>query len=341
MNKSSLLKKMGIVLIMASLLAGCGGNSGAPAKGNAPAKGSATAQKATKWPTKPVTIVVPWNAGGDTDIYCRLIAKRLSDKFKQSFVVVDMNGGSGIVGAKTVMAAKPDGYNALFNHTGTSAIQQATKTVDFSYIDNFETCATVVQDNTYVMVVKKSAGWKDLKEFVAYAKANPGKVRYSQVYGTITHYVGARLEDTAGIKFNMLDVGAGTSERLAAFMGDQVDVLAANYLNVRDYVEKGDFLVLGVCAEKRVPGLDKVPTFKEQGYDITYPKSYEVKFPKGTDKAIVEKMTGALKEITQDPTFKKEIEKYYAEPFYRDAEQTVKEDSALIDTMKKIFVINK
>jgi tripartite-type tricarboxylate transporter receptor subunit TctC len=324
-------KTLGLLALSVAVLTGCG-KSGGDTK---------SASKDVKWPTKSVNMIVPWKAGGDTDIYARLVAKKLSDKFKQTFVVVNTPGGTGIVGSKTAMTAKPDGYTVLFGHSGSQTVQQATKTVDFDFNKDFATAGTVIQDNTYTVVAKKEKGWKDLKDFIAYAKANPGKVRYSQVYGTITHYVGAKMEETMGIKMNMLDVGAGGAERLAAFMGDQVDVLAANYLNVRDYIEKGDFVVLGVCADQPMASAPNLKTFKSQGYDISFPKSYEVKFPKGTDPAIVSKMSSALEEITKDPDFKSSLEKYCAVPVYRSGEQTVKEDTSLVEAITKAFAANK
>ncbi len=270
MMKTGMFKKIGLLALSMMVLAGCGGK-GADKK--SAAKGD------VKWPTKAVNLVVPWNAGGDTDIYARLVAKKLSDKFKKTFVVVNQAGGSGIVGRSNVMTAKPDGYTILFGRSGSQTAQQATKTVDFDFNKDYATAGTIVQDNTYTVVAKKSSGWKNLNDFIAYAKANPGKVRYAQVYGAVTHYVGVRMEKTMGIKMNMLDVGAGAAERMAAFLGGQADVLAANYLNVRDYIEKGDFIVLGVCAENPMPAAPNIPTFKSQGFDIVAQKSYELKLP--------------------------------------------------------------
>lgn len=314
------------MMLGAVLFTGCGGKT----------DGGKTASGELKWPTKDVTVTLPYNAGGDTDLYCRLMSKKLADKFGENFVVVNMTGGSGIVAAKTVMAAKPDGYNILFNHTGASLVQEATKTADFSYTDDFTNVATVAQDNTYTLVCKKDK-WSNLQEMVDYAKANPGKVRYSQVFGSVTHYVCSMIEKTMGIELNKLDVGAGTAERLASFMGDQVDIIAVNYMNIKDYVEKGDFVVLGVCSEERNPGMEQFPTFKEQGYDIVSSKNYEVKFPKGADPRIVEKLSSAIKEVTEDAEFKEQLAKYYAVPYYRDAETTNKEDRAEVERLKEYF----
>lgn len=327
-------------------LAGCGSSSAsAESKGSEAVKtetaGSTAAAGETKqdvkWPEKIVTVTLPYNAGGDTDLYCRLMCQKLGEKFGQNFVVVNMTGGSGIVAAKTIMAEKADGYNILFNHTGASLVQEATKTADFSYTDDFTNVATIAQDNTYTLVCKKDSGWKNTEEMIAYAKANPGKLRYSQVYGSVTHYVCSMIENTMGIELNKLDVGTGTAERLAAFMGGQVDLLAVNYMNIKDYVENGDFIVLGVCAEERIPGMENFETFKEQGYDIVSSKNYEVKLPKGADQAVVEKLSAAIKEVSEDPEFIEALKKYYAVPFYRDAEQMNREDKAEVEQLKEYF----
>lgn len=264
------------------------------------------------------------------------MARKLEEKFGQTFVIVNMTGGSGIVAAKTIMAEKPDGYNILFNHTGASLVQEATGTADFSYTDDFTNVATIAQDNTYVLVAKKGK-WENLKAMIADAKANPGKIRYSQVHGSVTHYVASKLEDTMGIKLNKLDVGTGAAERLAAFMGDQVDLLAVNYINIKDYVEKGDFIILGVFANERNKGMEDFPTFKEQGYDIVSSKNYEIKFPKGADEKMVQKLSQAIKEITEDKEFVEQLKKYYAIPFYRDAETTSKEDKEEVARLKEYF----
>lgn len=319
------MKKILSCLMLAGLfLTGCKKEVGNQAQGD------------VKWPTKAVTVTLPYNAGGDTDTYARLMSRKLEEKFGQPFVIVNMTGGSGIVAAKTIMAAKPDGYNILFNHTGASLVQEATKTADFSYTDDFTNVATIAQDNTYVLVAKSNK-WKNLEEMITEAKANPEKVRYSQVFGSVTHYVASKIESTMGIELNKLDVGVGAAERLAAFMGDQIDLLAVNYINIKDYVEKGDFTILGVCAEERNPGMENFPTFKEQGYDIVSSKNYEIKFPKGTDSAIVRKLSTAIKEVSEENDFKEQLAKYYAIPFYRDAETTSKEDKEEVERLREYF----
>ncbi len=330
------MKKKILSMILASLmtltLASCGSSSAS----NESAGGTASADQTLDWPKDTVTITLPYNAGGDTDTYCRLIAKGLQDKFGENVVVVNMTGGSGIVAAKEVMAKKPDGYNLFFTHTGAALVQEASGVIDFSYVDDFTNIATAVQDNTYVVVAKTDSGWTNLEDMIAEAKANPGTIRYSQVFGSGTQYVSAQMEQAMGIEFNELDVGTGSAERLAAFMGGQVDLMAINYMNIADYIETGDFIALGVCAPERVPNLD-VPTFIEQGYDVVFQKNYELKAPLGTDQAIVDLVTDAVKEITESPEFATEVAKFYAEPFYRTPEEMVEQDKAEIVELEAFF----
>jgi tripartite-type tricarboxylate transporter receptor subunit TctC len=208
---------------------------------------------------------------------------------------------------------------------------------DFSYTYDFANVGTVALDETYTLVVRKDSGWKTLKDMIAYAKANPGKVTYSQVFGSATHMVSVQMEQSMGIQMNKIDVGSSAADRTAAFMGKQVDLLVVNYINIKDYVANGDFIALGICATKRNPAIPNVPTFIEQGYQVVNRKLYEVKLPKGTDPAIVEKFSAALKEITAKPEFNAELTKFFAESFYRDPEQTGREDQADIKEIRELM----
>ncbi|MBQ3403621.1 MAG: tripartite tricarboxylate transporter substrate binding protein [Synergistaceae bacterium] len=298
---------------------------------------------AADWPAKTVNVILPYGAGGDTDTYCRQLFQRVSKITGQTFVVINEQGGSGIVAAMDVMNKPNDGYTLLFNHTGASLVQEATGMVDFSYTTNFENCCTVAIDETYSLVAispegeykQYSKGWKTLAEMLDYAKANPGKVRYSTVFGSTTEYVGTMLENQAGVQFDNINVGTSGGERMAAMLGGQVDILAANYMQVKDYIEKGDLVCLAVMSKQRVPGID-YPTFAELGYDkVVTAKKYEIKFPKGTDKAIVSRLAEICRQIVlEDPTYAEVLKVYFAQPLYRDAEQMNAEDPAEVKELE-------
>lgn len=296
----------------------------------------------TDWPTSTVSVVLPYSAGGDTDTYCRALFKSVGEKLGQTFVVTNLTGGSGVVAAKDVMGKKNDGYTLLFNHTGASLVQEATGTVDFSYTEDFANCCTVAIDETYSLVAvskdgeysQYSRGWENLEDMVADAKANPGVIRYSTVFGSTTQYVGQMLERDAGITLDNIDVGEDSAGRMAALLGGQVDLLAVNYMNVKDYIESGDLICLGVMAEERVDGID-FPTFVEQGYpNVVTAKKYEIKFPKGTDQAIIDKLAATCKEVVEDPAFAEVLSTYFAQPYYRDAATMNTEDPAEVEALK-------
>ena len=298
---------------------------------------------AADWPAKTVNVILPYGAGGDTDTYCRQLFQRVSKILDQTFVVINEQGGSGIVAAMDVLNKPNDGYTLLFTHTGAALTQEAMGMVDFSYTGDFENCCTVVLDATYSLVAispegeykQYSKGWKNLQDMLKYAKENPGKVRYSTVFGSVTEYVGTMLERQAGVEFDKINVGTSGGERMAAMLGGQVDLLAANYMQVKDYIAKGDLVLLGVMSKTRVPGIDG-PTFTEMGYDkVVNEKHYEIRFPKGTDKAIVNKLAEVCKQVVvDDPSYGEVLKVYFAQPFYRDGEQMARENAAEVKELE-------
>lgn len=334
------LFSLALAAVMMLSLAACGANGAASAGSASSAASAASGGSATSdvnWPTGTVSVYCPYAAGGDTDTYCRAMCKQLGDYFGVNFIVVNEEGGSGIVAAKDVMNKEPDGYSILFNHTGASLVQEATGTADFSYTNDFSNIATVAQDNTYVIVAKAEKGWSTLADLQTAAKAAPGTIRYSQVYGSVTHYVVAQMEEYMGIELDKIDVGTSSSDRLAALLGDQVDVLAVNYMNVADYVEDGQLVVLGICADEAVPGLEDLPTCASQGFPVVCQKNYEMKFPKGTDQAIVDLLTAAVEKCCANQDFIDTLASYHAESFYRSPDQMNTEDPATVEELASFF----
>lgn len=343
--KKMLARTLALAMTMTLLLAGCnggggtstpsGGNAGTPSGGTSTPSGGAAQ---TDWPKETVTMVVPYSAGGDTDTYCRQMSKLLTEELGVNFVVVNTTGGAGVVASSSVMGAKADGYTALFHHTGVMMTQEAAGSNEFSFLNDFEVVGTIARDDTYALIAKANdPRFSDLEGMISWAKANPGQLRYSITYFGATHAVAEAMERTMGIEMNNIDVGSGTADRLTAFMADQCDVLVVNFMNIADYVENGDFVVLGICADERLPGLEDFPTLKEQGYDVQQPKLYEVRLPKGTDQAIVDKLSAAMEKVAQSDEFKETLTTYYAEPYYRNSADTISGDTALVEEMKEFF----
>lgn len=328
---------LAFAMTRAMLLTGCGNNGGTSAAGSASGSASGSALAETDWPKESITMVVPYSAGGDTDTYCRQLSKGLTKELGVNVVVVNTTGGAGVVAFSSVMTAKNDGYTALFHHTGTMLTQEAADSNEFSFYDDFEVVATVTRDDTYALIAKADdPRFSNLEEMIAWAKANPGQLKYSITYFGATHAVATQMEQTMGIDMNSIDVGSSTADRLTAFMADQCDVMVVNYMNIADYIENGDFVVLGVCADERVPGMDH-PTLKEQGYEVIQPKQYEVRLPKGTDQAIVDKLSAAIEKVVSTDEFAETLSAYYAQPFYRNGADTVEQDLAEVENLKTLF----
>lgn len=345
--KKMLVFTLVVAMLLSTFLTGCSNNEPATQpssqdsnqSSNQPTDSGASKEE-TNWPKETVTMVVPYGAGGDTDTYARQLSDLLTKELGANFIVVNTTGGAGVIASSSVLTAKPDGYTALFHHTGVMLTQEAAKTNEFSFIDDFEVVGTAARDDTYALIAKADSKWTSLEDMIAWAKENPGKLRYSVTYYGATHAVATLLESAMGIELNQIDVGSGTSERLTAFMADQVDVLVVNFMNIADYVENGDFVVLGICAEERPAGLEEFPTLKEQGYDVVQSKIYEVRLPKNTDKAIVDKFSEAIEKVVSTDEFKNILATYYAEPYYRDAATTISEDLSETEHLKEMFKDN-
>lgn len=336
--KKFLTLTLALAMSMTMLLTGCnsGGAGSNPSNPSAGSNGSGDAAN-IDWPKETITMTVPYAAGGDTDTYCRQLSNLLGKELGVNVVVVNTTGGAGVVASSAVMGAKNDGYTALFHHTGTMLTQEAAGSNEFSFYDDFEVVATVARDDTYALIAKSGdSRFSNLEEMIAWAKANPGQLRYSITYFGATHAVATLMEQTMGIEMNSIDVGSSTADRLTAFMADQCDVLVVNYMNIADYIENGDFVVLGICADERVPGVDH-PTLKEQGYDVVQSKQYEVRLPKGTDPAIVEKLSAAIEKVVGTDEFAETLATYYAQPFYRNSADTSTQDLAEVEELKGLF----
>lgn len=293
---------------------------------------------AIRWPDTAVTVVVPYGAGGDTDTYCRQMCNLLTQDLGENFVVVNMTGGAGVIASTSVLGSRADGNTILFHHTGVMLTQEAVRSNQFSFIDDFEVVGTIARDDTYALIVKTDSQWKTLEEMVAWAKENPRQLRFSVTHNGATHAVAEMMQRTMGIEMNNIDVGSGTSDRLTAFLSGQCDVLVVNFMNIADYVENGDFIVLGICADKRPSGLEDFPTLKEQGYDVVLSKIYELRMPKGVNPAIVEKLQASMQKVAKNEDFRKTLATYYAEPFYRNGTDTVAGDREEIAMLREFFV---
>jgi len=265
-----------------------------------------------KWPTRPVQVVVIANPGGDTDFNARTMAKYFTKITGEAMVITNVAGGGGTLAAEQVKQADPDGNTILFTHTGQLIVNEVAGLTEDS-LDAFDICCIAGVDKSTVFVASKQSGVTSMQDLIDKSKAKPGSITYGTEMGSFSHVQGLMLEKLTDIKLKMVDAGT-VSEKVVALLGNRIDLAAISYGSVQDYVQSGEMVALGQPNDERNPLLGDVPTFKEQGVDFVMEKPYVVAFPDGTDPAIIEKMAGIVKQITEMPEYEEELRKTFKQP---------------------------
>ncbi len=282
-------------LCMTLLIGGCG-------------IGSKESIASEKYPVKPINVIVPFAAGGGADIMARGLEKSARQYLGQPLIVVNMPGGAGTIGMNEIAGAKPDGYT--IGVIGVNVILQPLYgQTRFHYPTALEPLVKVVASPTVVAILAEKS-WKNLNELVSYAKQHPGEIKFGHAgLGTTIHITGEMLAKEAGIKIVQVPF-KGESEALAALLGGHVQFMLGNPAALKEHVKNGTVRVLGVAEEKRltIPGFENVPTFKEQGINVAFDFWIGVVAPKGIPAAEKARLTAGLKEMANDPVFKKNVE---------------------------------
>ncbi len=289
------------------------------------------------YPDKPIKVIVPAGAGGGTDVNARLTNKYLREILGVELVVSNIKGAGGTIGSSEVFDADPDGYTMLFHHEG-SLMNKMLEVADYGPTD-FEVAGIPIVCDT--MAIIGSSKYASLEDLISAAKARPGEIEFALELGGTSHMIAAAIEEAAGIKFKYADVG-GQSDKIAALMGGHIDVMFSIYGGVADYVKKGDFVCLGVLSEERSDLLPDVPTFMEQGVDISFDKFWFYAFPPETPIEIVDTFASALQTVVNNKEYQAEVRGFFNIPKYfgsTDAEsymdkvyaKTSKYKSALMD----------
>ena len=251
---------------------------------------------AQAYPSKPVTVVVPFSPGGGTDIGARLIAQKLTAKWGQSVIVENRAGAGGLVGADLVAKAKPDGYTLLVGNVGTQAINQSLYKMPYN-ADTAFAPISMIAELPFVMLAGPSVTAKTPKEFVALAKAEPGKRTYaSSGQGGSPHLTAEIFQGAAGVKLTHVPYKGG-GPAMTDLMAGHVDILFASVLEGSGHVKAGKLNALAVSSATRSPALPDVPTLAEAGIANSESGSWIAMFaPTGTPQAIVDKIAADIKE---------------------------------------------
>ena len=270
------------------------------------------------YPTKPIEVIVPAGAGGDTDLNTRTMAKYLEKELGKTLIITNVNGAGGSTGTKKVIDSKPDGYTVLSYHNST-LISKILGLTDYTYSD-FEVAGMGAMDKGNAFVINNKSEFQNVDDLITYAKENPEKVNVATEVGSFTHLQLLAFEEATGTKFNIVDVG-GASDKITALLGGRIDIIPTQLGLVNSYIESGDFRVLGILSEERLKSAPDVPTFKEQGIDIVMDKFFFWGFPKGTPEEVVTIFTEALEKVVTNEDYQKEMEGYMVEPVYLNPEE--------------------
>ncbi len=256
------------------------------------------------WPENPIILVVPWAAGGSTDILARTVAERLTQLLKVPVVVENKAGASGNIGSLAVVRAKPDGYTILFGSMSTHAMNPALMpNMPFRGVDDFAPIGLLAYV-TNTLVVHPSVPANNVKELIAYAKAHPGKLAYASAgAGSTNHLSAVLLERLAGIE--MLHVPyKGGAPAVADTVAGQTQVLFTAGTQSLPHVKAGALKLLAVTEAKRSSLLPDVPTVAETvpGYELAV--WYGAFAPVGTPKEIVSRLNAEINKVLNMPEVK-------------------------------------
>ncbi|VCU70937.1 Tripartite tricarboxylate transporter family receptor [Pigmentiphaga humi] len=269
------------------------------------AAGTAFAQQ---WPSRPVTLIVPFSPGGVADTVARPVAEAMSRKLGQPVVVENKAGSGGAAGIAHVARAAPDGYTILISLPSISSMPTADKLVgrqSMYQLDQLVPIARITADPT-VLAVRADSPWKTLQEFVDYGRKHQITYGSSGVYGTLHMYM-ASLGNAAGMDMLHVPFG-GAGPALLALMGNQIQAVAASPASVKQHVNSGALRVLAHWGDEPLEAFPKLPSLKSQGYNVEFYQWSGLFAPAGTPKAVLEKLGEAAKFASEDARVKKTIE---------------------------------
>jgi tripartite-type tricarboxylate transporter receptor subunit TctC len=274
----------------------------------------ATGAQAQSYPTKPITMVVPFSAGGPTDTLGRTIAQAMTTALKQTVIIENVGGAGGNIGVDRVAKARPDGYTILLHHIGMSTSPALYRKLPYNPLNDFEYIG-LVADVPMTLIAKQSFPAKDFKELLAYVKANKDKVTLANAgLGAASHLCG--LLFMSAIETDLTTVPyKGTAPAMNDILGGQVDLLCDQTTNTTGQIKNGKVRVYGVTTKVRVPSLKDIPTLQEQGL-----KGFEVAVwhgiyaPKGTPKPALDALVAGLQAALKDANVKLRLAELGTEP---------------------------
>ena len=263
---------------------------------------------AQDFPSKPITMVMPYAPGGPGDVITRVFAAAMQKPLGQQIVVDNPAGASGSIGTARVARARPDGYTLLMIHVSHATNQAMYKSLPYHPVDDFEPIGRATS-GPMLIAARNGFPAKNLTEFVAYAKANAPKISLAHAgVGSASHLCGLMLMNALGVKFNEIPY-KGTGPALNDLLGGQVDLLCDQTSGTVPSIKAGKIQAYAAAGRTRIPSLPDMPAIAEagvQGMDINI--SFGLYAPKGTPKPVLDKLSAALQVAVVDPEVRARLE---------------------------------
>lgn len=303
-TRTRLLAALGASLTLA--VAGC-------------AQTGTTTSSGGDYPSKPIELIVGYDAGGPTDIGARLLATELEKKLDATITVVNEPAANSQVAYTDVSQAEPDGYTMGTINFPSAIITMLQESRGASYTrDDFAPVALQVVDPT-ALAVPVDSPIETPEDLVEAAQDAPGELQATTSgVASNEHFALARLQEVADAEIAPVHFADGSTAAITAFLGGNTDILLANVGDMLPLLEAGKVKVVGVMAQERSPFLEDVPTFEEAGYDVDISSSRGYAFPAGTPDEVIDQVSTAIGEIMEDPAFEEKMTAQGLAPTYMD-----------------------
>lgn len=261
---------------------------------------------AADYPTRQIELIVPFSAGGGTDLVARAFADAAKAHFPVGIGVINKPGGGGAIGFTEITSSRPNGYKLAMGTAELGILPSLGmvkfKTEDFKPLGMFNMEPSAI-------TVKIDAPWNTLEEFLAYAKENPGKIRVGNSgTGAIWHLAAASLEDKTGIRLNHVPFD-GATPAVTALLGGHIEAVTVSTAEVLNQIQDGKLKTLAVMGDQRDPNLSQVPTLKEKGIDLSIGAWRGIVISSKAPQNVVDFLTTAVAATAQEPVFKETLAK--------------------------------
>lgn len=293
---------------------------------------SSVAAYGAAYPERPIRMIVPWAAGGDTDAIMRVAASFLEKDLGVPVVVVNIPGASGTAGAREAKKAPPDGYTIYSVHDYIHTTFY-TGVAEINYWDFAPIC--LLTSTPSIVAVYGRSRWRTFRELVEDAKARPDEIKAGATLGSTSHFFLVLIERKVGSRLWRYVSYEGTAPRMTALMGGHIDVAESN-LTQLDKARAGQIRFLAIATEKRHPSARDIPTLKELGVDVVYAVNRGLMAPRGTPAPVLARLEKACESVARDPAFAEAMAKQGTDVRFLNRQQYtifLRENDALNKTL--------